>query len=240
MMRLAVERGTGTAAQISGWSIGGKTGTGETGVPARTRPGSSPSPAGRREPARARDRCRAAEPERHGRNHGSADRPRRHGGNPAGHGESLTSRNSSQPCDPGHPLRHPLRRALPDQPQARRRRDGRRLPRGGPGARSPGRGQDPPRALRERRPVRRALPARGDARRRSLAPEHRLDLRPRRDDGSYFIVMEYVEGRTLKELIRSRGRAPSPSRSRTRARSSPRSATRTGTASSTATSSRTT
>jgi peptidoglycan glycosyltransferase len=33
MMRLAVERGTGTAAQISGASIGGKTGTGETGVP---------------------------------------------------------------------------------------------------------------------------------------------------------------------------------------------------------------
>jgi peptidoglycan glycosyltransferase len=33
MMRLAVESGTGTAAQIAGWSIGGKTGTGETGVP---------------------------------------------------------------------------------------------------------------------------------------------------------------------------------------------------------------
>jgi peptidoglycan glycosyltransferase len=33
MMRLAVSSGTGTAAQIAGWSIGGKTGTGETGVP---------------------------------------------------------------------------------------------------------------------------------------------------------------------------------------------------------------
>ena len=33
MMRLGVERGTGTAAQLPGWSVGGKTGTGETGVP---------------------------------------------------------------------------------------------------------------------------------------------------------------------------------------------------------------
>jgi penicillin-binding protein A len=33
MMRLAVSSGTGTAARIPGWSVGGKTGTGETGVP---------------------------------------------------------------------------------------------------------------------------------------------------------------------------------------------------------------
>jgi penicillin-binding protein A len=33
MMRSAVERGTGTSAQLSGYSVGGKTGTGETGIP---------------------------------------------------------------------------------------------------------------------------------------------------------------------------------------------------------------
>jgi peptidoglycan glycosyltransferase len=32
MMQLAVSSGTGTAAQLPGWSVGGKTGTGETGV----------------------------------------------------------------------------------------------------------------------------------------------------------------------------------------------------------------
>ena len=60
-------------------------------------------------------------------------------------------------------------------------------------------------------------------------------------EGTYYIAMEYLDGRTLKELIIARGPAPIPiSRSTTRARSSPHFASRTATASSTATSSRTT
>ena len=60
-------------------------------------------------------------------------------------------------------------------------------------------------------------------------------------EGSYFIVMEYVEGRTLKELIIDARAVPRDrSRSPTSARCSLRSDTRTGTASSTGTSSRTT
>ena len=59
-------------------------------------------------------------------------------------------------------------------------------------------------------------------------------------DGSYFIVMEYIEGRTLKELIVTRGPCPCRLRSRTRAQilAALRYAHRTG--SSTATSSPTT
>ena len=54
--------------------------------------------------------------------------------------------------------------------------------------------------------------------------------------GSYYIVMEYVEGRTLKELIVTRGRLPDPGRrSRTCARCSQGSGSRTAPGSSTAT-----
>ena len=45
------------------------------------------------------------------------------------------------------------------------------------------RDQDPRRPARTRRAVRRALPPGGAERRRALAPEHRLDLRPRRLGG---------------------------------------------------------
>ena len=59
-------------------------------------------------------------------------------------------------------------------------------------------------------------------------------------EGTYYIAMEYLDGRTLKELIVTAGPRRSRSRSTTRARSSPRCASRTATGSSTATSSRTT
>ena len=68
-------------------------------------------------------------------------------------------------------------------PQARHGRHGERLPGRGPGARPAGRDQAPRRAARAGRAVRRALPPRGRERRRPLAPERRLDLRPRRGRG---------------------------------------------------------
>ncbi len=96
MMRSAVARGTGTAAQIYGYSIGGKTGTGETGIPGSNTTWFIAFAGKRRgERTRACDRRRAAEPERGGRNHRRSYRPLGHAGNLAGDGESLTSRHSS-------------------------------------------------------------------------------------------------------------------------------------------------
>ena len=59
-------------------------------------------------------------------------------------------------------------------------------------------------------------------------------------EDTYYIAMEYLDGRTLKELSSAAAPRRSTSPSSTRARSSPRCASRTGTGSSTATSSRTT
>ena len=60
-------------------------------------------------------------------------------------------------------------------------------------------------------------------------------------EGTYYIAMEYLDGRSLKELIVARGPAPVARRDRLRPEDPRRaSASRTGTGSSTATSSRTT
>ena len=60
-----------------------------------------------------------------------------------------------------------------------------------------------------------------------------------KDGGTYFIVMEYVEGRTLADILRADGHAQlRAGRPRSPATSPPRSASPTATASCTATSSR--
>ena len=60
-------------------------------------------------------------------------------------------------------------------------------------------------------------------------------------EGTYYIAMEYLDGRTLKELIVARGPGADPDRDRLHAPDPRRArASRTGTGSSTATSSRTT
>ena len=67
--------------------------------------------------------------------------------------------------------------------------------------------QGPARALPQRPHVRRALPARGQGRggpRTSRTWSSIYDWGE--VDGTYYIAMEYVEGETLKDLIRRRGR----------------------------------
>ena len=60
-------------------------------------------------------------------------------------------------------------------------------------------------ALRRGPGVRRALPPRGLERRASVASEHRRDLRPGEWNGTYYIAMEYVAGRSLKTIVREQG-----------------------------------
>ena len=141
---------------------------------------------------------------------------------------------------PSH--RHAVRRPLPDRAQARRGRDGERLPRRGPGARAPGRDQDP------RRPPRRTTSSSSSAsaarRRTRPASTHPniVSIFDRGEaEGTYYIAMEFLDGRTLKELDRPQRPDADPDRDRLRAPDPrARSASRTGTGSSTATSSRTT
>ena len=130
MMIRAVQAGTGTAAQISGLQIGGKTGTAETGVDGNNTtwfiafagdPGAE---------AEARDRRRPPESVAHRRRHGRADRAASHAGTPDPDGESVTYGIHGRQ----RPHRHAVRRPLPPRAQARLGRDGGRLAGRGRGA----------------------------------------------------------------------------------------------------------
>ena len=207
----AVSAGTGTAAQISGVEVAGKTGTAETGVAGRQhdvvrrlRSCGERSDRGRR---------RAREPDRDGRLDGGAHRAGDHDNRAEPERLSLT-------CSRGlfrHPARRGLRRPLPRRAEARHRRDGHGLPRRGPGARPPRRDQDPRRPPRTGRAVRRALPTRGEERRCALPPEHRRRLRPRPLQRDVLHRHGVPRGQDASRSCSSRGGDAGPRRRRLRA-----------------------
>ena len=83
-----------------------------------------------------------------------------------------------------------------------------RLPRRGPDPRAAGRHQAAQRPACERRPVRRAFPPRGDHA-AALSHPNIVSIYDRGEaEGTYYIAMEHLEGRNLKELLRARGPAP--------------------------------
>ena len=211
MMRRAVERGTGTAAQIPGSRSAARPERPRPASRAATRRGSSRSPAGD-ETAAGRDRGRRSRTRA-----APAARPPR----PIARevmqallqrdGESLTSRHADGHDDQDTLIRHALRRALPHRRASSARAGWRRLPRRGPGARTPGRDQDPRR--RATRATSSSSSASAARRQNAAGLSHPniVSIYDRGEaEGTYYIAMEYVEGRTLKELIVARGPCPMP------------------------------
>ena len=102
-------------------------------------------------------------------------------------------------------LLEPLR----DRAADRARRHGRRVPRPRPAPRPAGRGQGAVPRVRPRPELRRALPSRGPERGRcSTTPTSSASTTTGQERGTYFIVMEYVEGRSLRDILRAEGRIP--------------------------------
>ena len=99
------------------------------------------------------------------------------------------------------------RRALPRRARARPGRHGQGLPGPGHRPRPDGRGQDPRAAVRRRPELRRrASGARRRPRRGSATTTSSSVFDTGSDDGVHFIVMEYVEGRTLADFLAGGGR----------------------------------
>ena len=117
------------------------------------------------------------------------------------------------------PRAHRLQRPLRAAPPHRARRHGRRVPRPRPAARPAGGGEGPVPGVRHRPVLRRALPAEATAAANLNHPNIVGVYDWGEADGTYFIVMEYVDGRTLSEILRDRGpAAPRPGRRRRRRR----------------------
>ena len=224
MMQAVVTGGTGTAAQISGVKVAGKTGTAETGAEPRLHRLVHLLRA-RRQPDGCRRRGGRAPAERLRRRCFRPDRQAADAGDPACRVEGLSRLAYDHVRLPD---RSHLRQALRDQAQAWLRRDGGRLSRRGPGAR-PAR-----RAEAAGRPPRLATSSSSSASaaRRRAPPASTIRTSSRSSiaaarEGTYYIAMEFLDGphaegaarpqRADADPDRDRLRAPDPRRARVRA-----------------------
>ena len=204
MMQARVEGGTGTAAQIPGVTVGGKTGTAETGI-AGLNTTWFISYAGRNR-ARGRNRGRRRGTELDRRRNGRAGRPRRLAGAFGGERELLTWYRLWQSHD-----------TLIDTLFDGRYLIIRKLGSGGManvylaadqelGRRVAIKILDDRHARDEQFVERFRREAQNAA---GLSHPNIVSIYDRGDsEGTYYIAMEYVEGRTLKELLVARGPSP--------------------------------
>ena len=204
MMESVVTGGTATNLASSGLDLAGKTGTAETGVNGKYDTWFIAfAPAN---DAEGRRRRRAREPDRLRRDDGRSDREVDRAG-----GSRLKGRIPRDRAD-GHNRptpEHAVRRALPHHAQARRRAEWRTST--SPRTRSSAAASRSRSSTTATRATSSSSSA-SAARRRtppSLSHPNIVSIYDRGEaEGTYYIAMEYLDGRSLKELILSRGPAP--------------------------------